>query len=151
MRTGVRHLAQDLLADFVAVHSALHGHGWCRCVAWWVPVWDGWGDRTAEENLALRDDLLARGEYDGYLLYVDDEPAGWCQVGPRDRLPKLVAEHDLTADPAAWAVSCLLLVPSARGRGLARALLAGVVADLRARGVRRLETFPRNGDGLTAG
>ncbi len=130
-------------ADFHRVHSEEHGCGWCCCIAWWVPTWDGWDQRTGAENRALREDLFDRGEYDGYLLYVDGAPAGWCQAGPRDRLTKLVRQYRLPPDPGAWAVTCFQVLPPFRRRGLAARLLAGVLEDLRARGVARVEAFPK--------
>ena len=103
-----------------------------------MPPWEEWADRTPDQNRALREALLERGEYDGYLLYADGAPVGWCQVGPRDRLAKLVR----------WAITCFLIAPGFRGQGLARALLEAVLADLRRRGdVRRVEAFPRRGAG----
>ncbi len=69
--------------DFFRLHSEANGCGWCCCVAWWTPTWEGWGERTAEENLRLREALFDRGEHDGYILYLDHEPVGWCQAGPR--------------------------------------------------------------------
>lgn len=138
------------LTDFYRLHDAAHGLDWCRCVAWWVPAWDGWGERTADQNLRLREGLLADGIRDGYLLYVAEEPVAWCQVGPRDRLEKLRGEHGLAPDPEAWALSCLVVVPTHRGRGLARALVRGILEDLRRRGVRRVEAFPRRGVDLGA-
>ena len=112
-------------------------------MAWWVGTWDGFGERTAEENHALRERLFARGEYDGYLMHEGDTPVAWCQVGPRDRLEKLTRQFDLEADPAAWAITCFLVVPEARGRGLARELLEAVLEDLPGRGAQRVEAFPR--------
>ncbi len=47
--------------------------------------------------------------------------------------------------PGTYAVTCFCIQPERRRRGLARALLAAVLADLRRRGVRRLEAFPRPG------
>lgn len=138
-------------ADFFRLHDDLCSIG-CYCTAWWVPTWEEWGARTPAQNRALREDLLARGQTDGYLLYVAGAVAGWCQVGPRDRLPKLVRQFDLAPDPAVWAITCFLIAPEQRGRGRARALLDGVLDDLRARGgVRRVEAFPRRGAGLDAG
>lgn len=136
-------------ADFWRIHRE-NDAGWCACVAWWVPTWDGWGERTAEENRALRASLFESGEHDGYIAYDGGEPAAWCQVGVRDRLPKLRAQYRLDPDPETWAVTCFVVPPAARGRGVARALLDGAIADLRARGVRRLEAFPRRGDHLPA-
>jgi GNAT superfamily N-acetyltransferase len=149
-RRRLARMAPDLERDFHRLHSDESGHGACACVAWWVPTWDGWADRTAAENRALREALFARGEHDGYLAYVDDAPAAWAQVGPRDRLAKLARQHGLAPDPDAWALSCLFVAPVQRGRGLARWLLSSVLDDLRARGVGAVEAFPRRGEGLDA-
>ncbi len=139
----VRRLAAASREDFERIHSDEHGAGWCRCVAWWVASWDGWGERTSGENAALRAALFDRGEHDGYLLYDGDEPIGWCQVGPRDRWTKLARQMELAPDPTAWAVTCFVVVPAARRHGVATALLREVVRDLPSRGARRVEAFPR--------
>ncbi len=39
------------------------------------------GIAPAQENRALREELFAKQIYDGYLVYIDGEPQGWCQVG----------------------------------------------------------------------
>ena len=147
MAFEIRSMQPSLRDDFLRLHSEENGCGWCRCVAWWVPSWDGWGERTAAENLALREALFARGEHDGYLLYEDGEPLAWCQVGLRDRLAKLAAQLERGPEPGVVALSCFLVAPRARGRGVARALLAGVLEDLEARreaeGLRAVEAYPR--------
>lgn len=139
----VEQFRAELLEDFRALHSDANRAGWCRCVAWWVPTWDGWGERTARQNTALRESLCRRGEYDGLLAYDGSEPVGWCQVGPRDRLTKLVVQLELEPDPSVWAVTCFLVTPSHRRRGVATALLAGAVAAARNAGAARLEAYPR--------
>jgi ribosomal protein S18 acetylase RimI-like enzyme len=131
--------------DFFRLHCDRNDAGWCHCVAWWVPTWDEWGQRSAEDNRLLREELLERGEYDGYLLYVDREPAGWCQTGPRDRLLKLVRQFRLDPSPGTWAITCFLIAPRHRRRGLARFLLHEVLKDLPARGATRVEVYPRRG------
>lgn len=135
--------------DFRRLHCDENGAGWCRCVAWWVPTWEGWGERTAAENAALRDSLCDGGEYDGYLAYDGLQPVGWCQVGPRDRLEKLVLQLGLEPDPATWAITCFLVAPSQRGQGVARTLLRHALDDLRARGVTHVEAYPRDGASLS--
>lgn len=146
----VRPFEESLRADFFRLHSPDNDAGWCFCVAWWVPTWEGWGDRTADENRALREALCEDGQHDGYLLYVDGEPAGWCQAGPRDRLRKLVRQLDLRPDREVWAISCFLIAPAYRRRGMAAAMLGGVLDDLRRRGIRRVEVFPKRGADLAA-
>src|SRR5262245_26931057 len=103
----VRPLTAALRDDFYRFHSG--DEGWCYCVAWHVPTWDGWTERTDGENRAVRDALFDRGEHDGYLLYAGGEPSGWCQAGPRDRLPKLVASYGLAPDVSVWALTCFAL------------------------------------------
>lgn len=129
--------------DFVQLHLACGGR--CFCAAWWTPDWESWPQRSAAENRQLRDALFARGEWDGYLAYEGDAPVGWAQVGPRDRLRKLVAQYGLAPDPQAWAVTCFLVAPGHRRHGVARDLLAGIIADLTRRGAARLEAFPKTG------
>jgi GNAT superfamily N-acetyltransferase len=140
----VHRLTAERVGDFRSLHRLGPDGGWCQCVAWWVPTWDGWGDRTREENAALRDSLFARGEYDGYLLYDGDRPVGWCQVGPAGRLEKLGRTFDLDPTDPAWAVTCFFVDPSERRHGFARALLEGMLADLRSRGISRVLAFPRH-------
>ena len=149
--TEVRRLDPATRADFWRVHAESEGCGWCYCVAWWVSTWDGWGERTDAQNREFREELFARGEDDGYVLYVDGEPAGWCQCGPRDRLAKLVAAYGLQPDPRAWAITCFVIRPAFREHGHALTLLRGVVADLGRRGVVYVQGFPRAGDRLEPG
>jgi GNAT superfamily N-acetyltransferase len=146
----VERLRPGLEDAFLALHCDANDAGWCRCVAWWVPTWEGWGERTVEENLALRITLFERGEHDGLLALAAGEPVGWCQLGRRDRLVKLVAQLELTPDSSVWAVSCFLVAPAWRGRGVARALLDAAVKDARAAGASRLEGYPRTAADLDA-
>lgn len=134
--------------DFWKMHCDANGTGWCFCVAWWVPTWEGWGERSADANRRLRAGLFDRGEFDGYLLISDAMPVAWCQVGPRDRLTKLCDQYKLSESPGTWALTCITVVPSQRGKGLGHRLLAGVLADLPQRGARRVEAFPRSGKEL---
>jgi GNAT superfamily N-acetyltransferase len=147
-RIRVTPLSAGVRPDFWRVHCEAEGTGWCYCTAWWVPSWEGFGDRTDAENRALRQALFEAGHDDGYLLYLDDEPAGWCQVGVRDRLEKLVRQYRLKPDPDIFAVTCFTVLPRLRGKGLARRLLEGVLHAMQAGGVRRVQAFPKPGDRL---
>ena len=138
-------------AGFDALHCDAVAGGWCRCVAWWVPTWDGWSDRSASANAELREELWRRGEQDGYLLLEAGAPIAWCQAVERDRLPKLTSQLRLAPQPGTWGVTCFLVAPSQRRRGAARAILDGVLADLPARGARRVEAYPKRGDDLDDG
>ena len=49
----VRRFDEELRADFERIHSEECEAGWCHCVAWWVPTWECFGERSAEENARL--------------------------------------------------------------------------------------------------
>lgn len=147
----VKALDADHLDDFFRVHSKENGEGWCNCVAWHVPTWEGWGERTEQDNLGVRKRLFAEGEFDGYILYQDDEPVGWCQCGPRDRLPKLLSQKALAPSAETWAITCFVIIPPFRGKGIAHACLERILEDLRDRGIRHVQAFPKCGQGLGAG
>ena len=100
--------------------------------------WDGWGERSRTRTQPA--ESLATV----WLLAFDgDRPVGWCQVGPRDRLAKLVAQLELEPDPSVWAVTCFVVSPSHRRRGVVAALLEAAVSAARAAGASRLEGYPR--------
>ncbi len=146
----VEALSEERIPDFYAIHCDRHDTGWCYCVAWWVPDWDSFSERSAAENRAKRERLFEQGQYDGYLLYKGDVVQAWAQVGLRDRLEKLRASFDLEPDPEVFALSCILVRPDRRGQGMARRLLDGILERLRERGVPRLQAFPKNHDELDA-
>lgn len=86
----------------------------------------------------------------GVIAYLGDEPAGWCAVEPRSKLPRLArsrvvatgtAESDFD-DPSVWAVSCFVVRVGHRRRGVGSALLAGAVAQAERLGARVVEGYP---------
>ena len=137
-------------ADFFRLHCLANEADWCNCVAWWVESWDGWGERTAEQNRQLRQSLLAQDEYDGYLLFDGDQPIAWCQVGCRDRLVKLVEQMQLEPAATTWAITCFLVAPAYRQQGVARQMLEMVLVDLRQKGIEAVEAYPKRGSDLDA-
>jgi GNAT superfamily N-acetyltransferase len=138
--------------EHIAAFQALHRiAGWCFCVAWWVETWDGWGKRTAEDNLAVRERLCRTGIFDGYLALADGKAVGWCQALPRDRLKKIRNQFDLAPAESTWAIGCFYIHPEHRRQGLARHLLRAVLEDLPGRGARRVEAYPRRVPDADAG
>jgi len=147
----VRKLGLDLIEDFYAIHNKKNQAGWCFCSAWWTPSWEGWGQRSAEENKSVREKLFDQKIWDGFLLYQADNPIGWCQCGPRDQWPKLCRNYDLSPDPKTWAITCLFIIPPARRKGYSVVFLTEILRQIRKSGVGRVQAFPRRGDDLPSG
>jgi GNAT superfamily N-acetyltransferase len=134
--------------DFYRVHSEESGEGWCYCAAWWIPDWDTWKNRTAEDNRKFREELFETGFFDGYLLYLDGKPAGWCQCVPRDTFVKLKHNYKLESDPSIWAITCFFIIASYRSQGFAHQLLEKVLQEISAKGAVHVQAFPRRGANL---
>lgn len=118
--------------------------GWCWCVAWEVPGWDGWKDRTADMNHTLREHLWSEGQYHGFLFYVGRQPVGWCRVGPTSVWPKLCRERNVPPSDEVYAFTCFGMRPEFRKRGLTHEFLRQVLDRLRSRGIRRVVAFPKH-------
>ncbi len=143
IRVSIKRLSRESEIEFAYIHRA--EHGWCQCVAWWAPSWDGWSERTSEQNGALRRKLFASGVHDGYLIYADTAQAGWCQAWKRDAFVKLAAQFNVSSHEDAWMIGCLLILPAFRQMGVARNALELIVSDLRLRGARTIDAYPKRG------
>ncbi len=121
MRYELRRLEPRLQRDFFRLHSRANAHEWCCCVAWHVASFAGWGERSAEQNRALRESLIAAGRDDGYLLFPADEadapPLAWCQCAPLTDLPHLHQRYGAGLPADSWALGCLFVAPTRRERG----------------------------------
>jgi GNAT superfamily N-acetyltransferase len=141
----IKRLSRTTESEFARIHCEATGNGWCHCVAWWVPTWDGWGERTAAQNIELRERLFREDIHDGYLVYCDGALAGWVQAWKRDAFIKVATQFGATPGDEAWMIGCVLILPAFRERGVARAALALIVDDLRLRGARSIDAFPKRG------
>ena len=133
----------------------------CHCRYFHFPGdTNAWLTRLAHDPDRNRDDFqgaLACGtpESSGIVALRGAEVVGWLKVAPVRAVPKIYAQRVYRGLPCfdgsregVHAIGCVLVDPSWRGRGVARALLGGAIDDARAAGARALEAFPRRGDGL---
>ena len=101
------------------------------------------GDRLVQRKEALRQQL-ERPVAPGMLAYLDGQVVGWCGFGPRAEMERLVRSRTIPAldDQPVWAIVCFLVRVGYRRRGVARALLQGVIDYAREQGAPALEAYP---------
>jgi GNAT superfamily N-acetyltransferase len=137
----------DRWADVVAVLGGNGDRGcWCqaprgRAVAY-----------GASEPAARREALHSQLEEEpppGMLAYVDGEVAGWCGFGPRPTLPRLERSRTIPKvdDEPVWSILCFNVRVGFRRRGVAAALLDGVVEFARRSGAPGVEAYPIDPEG----
>lgn len=93
---------------------------------------------------------LEHSEPPGVLAYIDGLAVGWCGLGPRQRMERLVRSRTIPAvdDRPVWAIVCFLVRTGYRRRGVGRALLKGAVACARSHGAPALEAYPVDSGGV---
>ncbi len=96
---------------------------------------------------------FARGatEPAGLLAYRDEEPVGWCAVGPRMRYARMLRApmlklRDPSEDSDVWLVTCFFVRRDARRSGVTSSLLEAAVALASRHDATAVEGFPLAGD-----
>jgi len=144
----VRPLTAARLADFLAFFDGdvfADNPKWasCYCQCFYEDHSKvHWNSRTATENRAAACRRIGEGTMQGFLAYQEGRIVGWCNAAPRPLL------HALDAEPIpdgahAGTILCFLVAPTARGTGIATALLRGACDGLRAQGLRYVDANPR--------
>lgn len=102
-----------------------------------------WKERTLEQNRALACTRGANRAMRGYLAYQNGKVVGWCNAPPRPLLHALDEDGPVADADAVGAISCFIVAPHVRRRGVARALLEAACDGFRRDGLRIAEAYPR--------
>lgn len=144
-----RPLSPDLWGDFETVMGPQGACYGCWCTYFRMPAAVRRDTGAAEKKAHMRARVEA-GPPPGLIGYLDGEPVGWVQVGPRADVPnwnsprtvsRPLADPD-AADPGVWALSCFFSVSRERGKGLSHRLLEAAISFARQGGARCLEACP---------
>jgi GNAT superfamily N-acetyltransferase len=144
----VEHATASRWDDVVEVFGVRGDPSWCWC-RYFVTTGEGYLRATSTNRAALRRDLRADPlRPAGLLAYVDDEPVGWLQLGPRSVFPRVTTNRGVAAvvgaddDETVWRTTCFVVRVGYRRRGVATALLDAAVGFAREHGATRLEGHP---------
>jgi GNAT superfamily N-acetyltransferase len=88
--------------------------------------------------------LCERANPPGVVTYLDDQPVGWCNIGPRAEIPRLAGSRLLRPvdDLPVWSIVCLVVRPGHRRQGVTGPLIEGAVAYAASRGAPAVEAHP---------
>ena len=111
---------------------------WAGCFCQYPTVdheQEDWAARPAEANRQRACQRLARGEQTGAVaLDAGGAVVGWCHAGPWQACTIMDDASPEPLAPRLAAVTCFVIAPAWRGRGVARALLAEACRLLQAQG-----------------
>lgn len=123
----------------------------CWCQYWRLSAGEygrGSKEQGVEYQFAERREMLRRqldrSTPPGVIAYLDDTIVGWCGLGPRHEMERLVRSRTIPAldDRPVWSIVCFLVRTGYRRRGVARALLDGAIYCARSHGAPALEAYP---------
>lgn len=131
--------------------ARLFGQGgdpkWCWCAFNRVRAMT-WANSTPESNRQVLADAVRTTAREhrapGLVAYRGSEAVGWVSLGPRedyDRIQHSVVLAPLDDKPV-WSIICFVVGKSARGQGVAHALLDAAIAYARQHGATLLEAYP---------
>ena len=95
--------------------------------------------------------LAGRRRAPGLLAFDGDEAVGWVAIAPRAELRRVDASRATPRvdDVDVWVIPCITVRPSARGRGIALALIRHAVEYAKKHGAPAVEAYPRAGSART--
>jgi ribosomal protein S18 acetylase RimI-like enzyme len=116
---------------------------WCWCQHWRLRSKDMAAAKVPQLRERLHDQALS-AEPPGLVAFDGDRAVGWVSLGPRSDFERIVRSRVIPTidDRPVWSIVCFAVSESARGRGVARALLDAAIEHARTRGADALEAYP---------
>ncbi|OQX87638.1 hypothetical protein B6D60_03510 [candidate division KSB1 bacterium 4484_87] len=129
--------------DFIRLFGEKGGCAGCFCMWWRISVKEfeiqkGYKNRDAMEK------LVHSGKIPGILLYQENEPVGWCSLGPRENFPRLQRSQILKPidDEPVWSIVCFFIAKNFRRKGMSGKLVNGAIRFANENDAKILEAYP---------
>jgi GNAT superfamily N-acetyltransferase len=116
---------------------------WCWCMFWRMRSKDFAAQKVPQARERLRN-LAASALAPGLVAFRDERAVGWCSLGPREHFERLERSRTIPRvdDTPVWSIVCFAVSKSARGEGVAAALLDAAVDWAGEHGAVALEAYP---------
>jgi len=135
-------------ADVITLLGADGDRGcWCQS---WRGVDSAFGRGEPGRNKLQLQSQMESGDFaPGLIAYHEGQPVGWCGLGPRAAMPRLMSSRTIPVidDVPVWSIGCFKIRVGYRRRGVAGALLDGAIQYARSMGAPALEAYPIDPEG----
>ncbi len=137
----------DAFAELMERNNGVFGGCWC--MAFHPP-----GDQPGVSHRDAKEERVRTGRAHAALVLDEDGSAqGWCQYGSPAELPRIKHRREYEKDAPTsprWRITCFFVDKKHRGRGVARAALAGALGQIAAAGGGLVEAIPEVTEGRKA-
>jgi GNAT superfamily N-acetyltransferase len=133
---------EDLVALFGT--SPVMSSCWCMHHRVRASEFSRFGTEARQRNREMMYGLITAGMIPGLLAYVDDRPAGWISVSPREDYVRLRHSPPLRAvdDEPVWSIVCFYTCREYRRQGITMALIEAAMRYAAAHGAATVEAYP---------
>lgn len=116
----------------------------CFCMYWRKPDGEYENERDNRDRFA---EIASAGPPPGLLGYIDGDPTGWVQVGPRADFPTIQRSRLLKPvdDVEPWTINCFVVRAGERGQGVGKGLVAAAIDYAKSQGAKVIEAYPVDG------
>ena len=116
---------------------------WCWCQHWRLRSKDMAAAKVPQLRERLHDQATSP-EPPGLVAFDGERAVGWVSLGPRTDFERIVRSRVIPTidDRPVWSIVCFAVSTSARGQGVARALLDAAIVYARERGADAVEAYP---------
>lgn len=133
----------DRFDDFADVvnPNRRESHCWCLAHRLRQGEIDDLGHGSREQAMRR---LCERDVPPGVVTYRDGVPVGWCNIGARSDIPRLVHSTKIhpVDDLPVWSIICVVVRGGHRKQGVTAPLIEGAVAYAAAHGAPAVEAYP---------
>ncbi|MEO0726464.1 MAG: GNAT family N-acetyltransferase [Bacteroidota bacterium] len=108
---------------------------------------------TREMSRAAVIELINENKLRGYLVFDGDKPIGWCNANNRSNYQRLLRDYDYVDNPTdkVCSIVCFLIHPDYRRQGIAKKILATIIADYSDTDFDYLEAYPKKEESSSEG
>ncbi len=105
-------------------------------------------EEWSSSNYRDKKELVSKNRSHGILIFVEGNPVGWCQYGPREELPRIDNGRiyrkleRVTEKTVLWRISCFFVDTGYRRRGVAEITLKEALKRIEEAGGGIVEAYP---------
>lgn len=131
--------------DFEKLFGEKGADGGCWCMFFRVTGKE-FARKRYEGNKQDMKLLVEQGRKPGILAFVNNEPAGWISIAPREEFHRINRSPVLRKidDEPVWSIVCFFIDPKFRKNKLSESLLEYAISYAKSNGVKILEGYPRD-------
>ena len=142
-KINFKELTADTWNDFEKLFGERGACGGCWCMYWRLRNKDFESQKGIGNKKAMKK-LVGEKEQIGIIMYLNNNPIGWCSVAPREDFIRLENSKILKPvdDKFVWAIVCLFIDKKQRRKDYSVELLKAVIEIMNKKDVKILEGYP---------